>query len=422
MSLSFDDALGTWRAEIHHVIQHGVAVALGVFDAAGAPLYLNAGMCALLCPADAATPDLEYLMVPRFDALLEPPADGEIVYDGWFTFGGPDLLDRSLRGTVRRREDRLLLLCAYDVEQMEAINRQITQLNDQITNLQRELARKNALLERTLAKLRETQAMLVQSEKMNALGQMVAGVAHEINNPVSFVTSNLHSLKAAIQDVIAAFKALEELALAGTPDDRRAQVERLRAAADLDFLEDDIGDLFDASLEGLARVKGLVASLRNFSRLDEAECKEASLNECIHSALRVAGPQLTENAVEVRLDLPNLPPLKCFPAELNQVFLNIIINAAQAMPGGGTLTIQTSDQGTVQVAQFTDTGPGMPPGVCAKVFDPFFTTKPVGSGTGLGLAIAYKIITEHHQGTIAVESEPGMGTTFTVTLPKRRTS
>lgn len=271
-------------------------------------------------------------------------------------------------------------------------------------------------LQRTLDELRQTQAMLVHSEKMNALGQLVAGVAHEVNNPVSFVNSNLHSLREGVENLLHAYTRLESLA--AQPGGASADaLQRVRAQGDIDFLQQDLDDLLRASLDGLGRVKHIVEQLRAFSRLDEAARKAVDLRENIESTLLIARGML--HNIQVNLDVaPDLPPLLCYPAELNQAMLNMVINAAQAMPDGGTLNIRAFRDGNDTVIQVADTGVGMSPDVQARVFDPFFTTKPVGQGTGLGMTIAYRIITQQHGGQISVDSQAGRGTTFTVRLPK----
>ncbi|NDJ62341.1 MAG: PAS domain-containing protein [Chloroflexi bacterium] len=285
---------------------------------------------------------------------------------------------------------------------------------------QDQLLQKQRHLEQTLNELRQAQAMLVHSEKMTALGQMVAGVAHEINNPVAFVNSNLYSLRGTIDDIVKSYNDLEALVKTGGTETLIKDASAIRREADLDFLVEDLGDLLDSSLNGLRRVKSIVEALRTFSRLDEAELKFASLHDNIQSTLLMARGEL--RTVQVITDLSDLPEIKCYPAELNQVFLNLIINAAQAMhageSSGGTLTITGRDQGTYIELQFSDTGSGIAPEHLNRVFEPFFTTKPVGVGTGLGLSIAYKLITDRHQGQITVNSTLGVGTTFTLKLPK----
>ena len=272
-------------------------------------------------------------------------------------------------------------------------------------------------LETTLIELRETQMMLIHSEKMNALGQMVAGVAHEINNPIAFVASNLHSLGRSLDDIHGAYDQLETLAKEHSPDTTLDDITQIREESDLDDTFTDIADLVSASLQGIGRVKKIVTELRTFSRLDEAELKAANLSECIQSTLTIAETQL-KNRIEVLLEIDHLPNIVCYPAELNQVFLNLILNAAQAIDGPGQIHIRGYDAPEELILEFTDTGSGIPPEVMDKIFNPFFTTKPVGEGTGLGLSIAYKIIVDRHQGAIDVRSTPGAGSTFTIHLPK----
>ncbi|MEZ4732105.1 MAG: ATP-binding protein [Caldilineaceae bacterium] len=273
-------------------------------------------------------------------------------------------------------------------------------------------------LSQTNQALRETQTMLVHAEKMNALGQMVAGVAHELNNPIAFVNSNLHALKQMVTSLMTSYTDLEQLALAGAPATPTA-VATLRQQADLDFLDEELDDLIDTSLNGLARVRKIVENLRTFSRLDEAEYKLADLREGIESTLLIAQPALKKR-IRVELALGALPLLYCRPAELNQVFLNLILNAAQAIADQGAITITGQDTESEVILTFHDTGCGMSAEVMQQIFNPFFTTKPAGVGTGLGLTIAYKIITAGHGGTIDVASEPGHGTTFTIRLPKEQ--
>ncbi len=280
-----------------------------------------------------------------------------------------------------------------------------------------QVQQKGLALTQTNQTLRETQAMLIHAEKMNALGQMVAGVAHEINNPVAFVNSNIHALKRMMTEVMTSYTDLEQIALsAGSPETKTA-IATLHKRADIDFLREDLVDLVDTSLGGLTRVRKIVDGLRNFSRLDEAEYKLADLREGIESSLLIAHSAI-KNRIQVELFMDGLPALRCRPAELNQVFLNLILNAAHAIEDKGTITITGRDTEQAIIITFHDTGSGMSPKTMQQIFNPFFTTKPVGVGTGLGLSIAYKIITTGHGGTIDVASELGCGTTFTIQLPK----
>lgn len=280
------------------------------------------------------------------------------------------------------------------------------------------LAHKQADLEQAFSALRETQAMLVHSEKMSALGQMVAGIAHEINNPLSFVNSNLHSLRMSINGIFTAYDRLEQTILTDAAH-LHGQAEGIRRTADLDFVVGDVDDLLAASLEGLGRVKKIVEALRTFSRLDEAELQFSTLQENVQSALVIARGVLGDR-IDVQTELGDVPPIWCYAAELNQVLLNLIVNAAQAIPERGTIHIRGREAGDHVLLEVMDDGIGMKPDVARQVFNPFFTTKPPGIGTGLGLAIAYRIIVDRHHGSITVESTPGVGTIFTLLLPKEQ--
>jgi signal transduction histidine kinase len=259
--------------------------------------------------------------------------------------------------------------------------------------------------------------MLIHSEKMNAMGQMVAGVAHEINNPIAFVASNTHALRDMADDLKEAYGQLYAAINASENEELKNTAEKVHKASDVDFITEDLHDLISSSLDGLQRVKGIVQSLRNFSRLDEAELKVASMKECIESTLEIAAPTV-KNKLRIDYKLDDLSPVKCRPSELNQVFLNLIMNASQAMENGGNLDITGHETPDKLVLTFQDDGQGMDKKTQEKIFNPFFTTKPVGEGTGLGLSIAYKIITDGHKGSISVDSETGKGTTFTISLPK----
>lgn len=285
------------------------------------------------------------------------------------------------------------------------------------------LLEKSEELIRANDRLKRNQSQMVHSEKMAGLGQLAAGIAHEINNPVGFMTSNLNTLVDYCQTFKVLLDVCEKIVeLARESPDRERfaallqRIEDIKEQEDLDYILSDVDDVLAESLDGADRVRNIVVDLRNFARLDEADLKEADINEGIEQTLRVAWNELKYRC-EVIKDLGDIPPIPCFPGQLNQVFLNLLINAAQAIQTErGQIRIQTILEQEEIVIRISDSGVGIPEEHLGKLFDPFFTTKPVGQGTGLGLSIAHGIV-ENHRGTIAVESEVGKGTTFTVRLP-----
>ncbi|MEN9522974.1 MAG: hypothetical protein RL065_1351, partial [Bacteroidota bacterium] len=263
-------------------------------------------------------------------------------------------------------------------------------------------------LNETLVKLQTTQQQLVQSEKMASLGQLTAGVAHEINNPINFVSSSIGSLKRDIDDVKLLLKTYQE---------KPTEAPSLAKQLDIDYTITEIDDLMKGISEGASRTAEIVKGLRNFSRTDEAELKKADMNESLDSTLMILQTKLKDKNVEVVKEYGKIPAINCYPGQLNQVFMNIISNAADAIENtNGKIEINTLIESNTLKIKIKDNGKGMSDEVKQKIFDPFFTTKDVGSGTGLGLSIVYGII-EKHDGKINVNSEPGIGTEFVINLP-----
>ncbi len=268
--------------------------------------------------------------------------------------------------------------------------------------------------------LRGTQAQLLQSERLASIGQLAAGVAHEINNPIGYVFSNFGTLEAYLERLFEMLQAYEdaELALAGSSV--ATKLATLRTRVELDFLKDDIPMLMRESKEGLSRVRKIVQDLKEFSRVDtHQEWVWASLHQGIDSTLNIVSNEIKYRA-DVRREYGELPDIECLPSELNQVFLNLLVNAAQAISlERGLIVVRSGDAGEEVWVEVEDNGSGIAPEHLPRVFDPFFTTKPVGRGTGLGLSLSYGIVQKHH-GRIEVRSEPGRGACFRVTLPVRR--
>ena len=269
----------------------------------------------------------------------------------------------------------------------------------------------NQKLTELLKTVESAQNQLLQSEKMAAVGQLAAGVAHEINNPIGFVTSNLGTLKSYVQNLLDLIAAHEAAAAGDT-----APLAQVRQGMDIDYLREDIVALLSESSEGLDRVRKIVQDLKDFSHVDEAEWQDANLNAGLDSTLNVVNNEIKYKA-EVIKDYGQLPLVRCIPGQLNQVFMNLLVNAAQAIEKRGTITVRTRREGDAAVVAVSDTGCGMAPEVAKRVFEPFYTTKPVGKGTGLGLSLAYDIVVKKHGGRIEVDSTQGIGTTFSISLP-----
>jgi signal transduction histidine kinase len=280
-------------------------------------------------------------------------------------------------------------------------------------------------LEHTLAEqnqaLREAQASLVQSEKLAGLGRLAAGMAHEINNPIAYVTNNLAVLR---RDMIAAMGVLDlyrqgRKALEAAEPALAAETARREEEMDLEFFRDNLARICDKATEGLQRVRDIVQNLRDFAHLDEAQFKEADLNAALASTLEILRHEITSKEIRTELSFEALPPVLCHPSKINQVFLHLLSNAVEACGRGGKVTVRTRDENEAGVViEIQDDGCGIRPEHLPRLFEPFFTTKPVGHGTGLGLSVSFGIIRDHG-GTIEVSSELGRGTTFRIRLPLR---
>ncbi|GAB3254229.1 ATP-binding protein [Chitinimonas naiadis] len=281
---------------------------------------------------------------------------------------------------------------------------------------EQQLKAQNEALEKLNGELESVQHQLIQSEKMASIGQLAAGVAHEINNPIGYVNSNIGTLGSYVDELLGLLDAYashvrQDPALAISP-----ALDEALQRADIEFLREDIKQLLSESHEGIGRVKKIVQDLKDFSRVDTAEEWEfADLHHCLDSTLNIVRNEIKYKA-EVVHEYGQLPAVQCLPSQLNQVFLNLMVNAAHAIEARGTITIATGLDGDRVWIRISDTGCGMSPDVIRRIFEPFYTTKPVGKGTGLGLSLSYSIVKKHH-GDIRVESTPGKGTRFEVILP-----
>ncbi len=302
---------------------------------------------------------------------------------------------------------------------IEALQRAWDQEHAARVSAEHELGRlreKVAQLEAAEQRVNDAQRQLLHTEKMASLGQLAAGVAHEINNPVGFVLSNLDTLSGYLEGlgrVLAIHRAATQALAPNSPV--RLEAEALENAVELEYLLEDVPALLAESQAGLTRIRDIIYDLRNFARNDDGTHAYMNFNACVEEAVRIARPRWKHH-VEIETDLRPLPPVYGASGRILQVFLNLIVNAAQAIAGDGWIRIRTRLEDGMVEARVTDSGPGVPVEARDTIFSPFFTTKPAGEGTGLGLAVSAGII-ERHAGTIAVEGDPGEGATFVVRIP-----
>ena len=295
-------------------------------------------------------------------------------------------------------------------------NEMTTQLNELYSSLESKVQERTLELEEANYKLKETQAMMVHSEKMRSLGELVAGIAHEINNPVNFIHGNIMILQNYADDLIGLIDLYSEFDC-NLPDDFKQRVIKLKKDIDIDFLRSDIKDLIRSCIEGTQRTKNIVLDLKNFSRMEEMVLTQFDIPKEIDTTLNILNNKYKNRITVVKNYSSDVPKIEAYGGQLNQVFMNILDNAQDAMAETGTLTINVDkiEDNKVKI-EFIDTGSGISPENIKKVFDPFFTTKAVGKGTGLGMSISYRVIHDHN-GTIDVDSEVGKGTKFTIILP-----
>jgi signal transduction histidine kinase len=313
-----------------------------------------------------------------------------------------------------------LPLATYFTERQlasKALEHHRNTLESTVTKRTAELATRLEEMSVLNKKLEEVHIQLLQSEKMASLGQLAAGVAHEINNPIGFVHSNLGVLETHLADIFEVTDALDAvISQVANPHDVEA-IRQLKSEKEFDYLKTDIPALLAESKDGLMRVKDIVQNLKDFSRVGESQWEWADIHHCLDSTLKIIANELKYKCTLVKHYESGLPEVRCIPAQMNQVFMNLLVNAANAIEAAGEITITTQSltPGTIRIS-ISDTGSGIPAEHLGRIFDPFFTTKPIGQGTGLGLSIVYGIVRKHY-GKIEVESTVGEGSTFVLTLP-----
>jgi len=310
--------------------------------------------------------------------------------------------------------DYLIKPCELDVLGL-AVERALERRSLTLTarSYRADLERQNVELAARKAELERLQAQIVHSEKMASLGQLAAGIAHELNNPAGFIYGNMDLLQEYTSKMERVLAIYDRAVL---PPDIAAEVSATKSQIGYDGLVSEWHSMIADCREGAARIRDVVLNLRLFSRLDEAEFKKVDVHEGIDSTLRLLSRYYGSGRIGLVRDYGQLPLVNCFPGQLNQVWMNLLVNAAQATGGEGEVRISTRVEGTAVVVVISDNGCGIPADILKKIFDPFFTTKPVGEGTGLGLSIVYGII-EKHGGTITAESQVGVGSKVIISVP-----
>ena len=373
--------------------------------------------------ADIDLPDGDGMsLIPS--ASAKHPATRVVVITGDVTYesavralhtGAYDFIPKPIsREDLRRAVGRAVESRVLESENRELVARLASShamLERRVTERTAELRLANERLAQANRRLEETRDQMVRAEKMASIGCIAAGVAHEINNPIGFINSNLQTLKGYVADLK---PLVEQLRARCAPNDPLQDSMR---RVDLDFVMQDIETLVRESEDGVRRVVKIVKDLKTYSRSDDGKAEETNLQECIEAALSLSRNE-TKYVADIVTELQQLPKVKCWPVQITQVLVNLIVNAAQAIEGHGTIWVRSRTEGEIVAIEVADSGCGIQPENLRRIFDPFFTTKDPGKGTGLGLSLSWEIV-ERHGGEIHVASEPGRGTTFTVRLPVR---
>jgi len=359
----------------------------------------------------------------------------KLVTDGELRNKGMNLMSKDgsripvvLNGSLIRNEDNKIdavVLIARDMRDIYQLITELSQLNEdleeRVKNRTDELRVARDASEEALKKLQQTQAQLVQNDKMASVGQLSAGIAHEINNPTGFVLSNLKTLEEYINDIrclITEYDTLLQRCVGISDEDVSCivkNIEKFKEKIDVVFLLHDIAQIFKETQDGMRRISKIVRDMKEFSHAGSDKPEYTDVNKGLESTLNIVWNEIKYKS-EVKTLYGDIPQVLCYPQQLNQVFMNILVNAAHAIEGKGVITLRTFSENGNVVIEISDTGKGISPEHLSRIFEPFFTTKPVGMGTGLGLSVAYAIIKKHN-GEITVDSKVGAGTRFQVCIP-----
>ncbi|HBO7422756.1 MULTISPECIES: ATP-binding protein [Pseudomonas aeruginosa group] len=370
----------------------GMSLVSGRCSLPGLLWQLDPRLQLVICSHPAEFPLLAALAAEERLLLLGSPAQGAEV--------------RQMAGNLCAKWS----LAAYLQSQVSRMERDIQRITD-------EIGRARDALRKEIGERQELESQLVQTEKLASIGHLAAGVAHEINNPISYISSNYTTLEDHVRRLLEVLQAYEEARPAIRDQALADRLEQLGERVELAFVKEDVAVLLRESREGIGRVRKIVQDLKNFSRVDsEDDWQWANLHQGIESTLNIVASELKYRADVIR-EYGELPEVRCLPSQINQVVMNLVMNAAQAMgPERGRIVIRTGCDKENAWIEVEDSGQGIAADVLPRIFDPFFTTKPVGKGTGLGLSLSYGIV-QKHAGTIEVRSQPGIGSAFRIVLP-----
>lgn len=408
--------------------------------------------CYQLLLVDDSASNLDTLLATLGDRYdLRIAIDGQAALDLIATDYLPDLilldimmpgLDgydvcRALKADEKTRDIPIIFLTALDNDADEAkglelgavdyiskpfnpaiVNHRVKtqlELKQHRDNLQKLVDTKTHELTESYKDLKQVHDQMLQQEKMASIGQLAAGVAHEINNPTGFIGSNLNSLQKYAGKLNEGIALMEQIIKAADNPELTAELKQIKSKLKFDFIQEDIDDLITESKDGIERIALIVRNLKSFSRTEDDTLKATDLQKCLESSLSIAWNEIKYKA-KVKKNYQDLPPILCLPQQLSQVFVNLMVNAAQAIEEQGIITINTRQEKDWAVVDISDSGSGISPENLERIFEAFYTTKEAGKGTGLGLSICHDIL-KKHQGMISVASQVGEGTCFTVKLP-----
>lgn len=423
-NVSITDRIPGWNRLIGEAVLRSNALYVGIIDSQQNWVYANPGMLALLqpeleCEAGNVICTKSRITNPDPALLVSDNKEG-LLFDGLVTLSDFGHNNYTLNAQIFAYGKLICLVGENNTAELFEDNLQMSRMNQEINNLQRQLIKEKRNLEAALTELKQAQQRLIQSEKMNAMGQLVAGVSHELNNPLGFLFGNLQTILQNSKEATQLYGAVRETVNQEGSSKLKNRLLQMESELDLPELLQDIEDASNASISGFDRIKTIVDNLRTFSRLDESDLKSADLMANIQATLSMIETEIKRRHIVVTLEGPESLKAECYPGHLNQALLNVLMNAMQAVAPKGHIGIEVSTaEGMVTIA-VRDSGCGIAPEILPKVFDPFFTTKPVGSGTGLGLSITYQIVHDMHGGNIRIDSALGEGTRVTIQLPLRQ--